>query len=237
MIRQSKKNMKRLMIYVHGKGGCAKEAERFKPLFSDSDVIGFDYHAQTPWESKEEFTSFYDLHGKGYDSVVLIANSIGAFLSMNALSARKVSKALFISPIVDMEKLISDMMASANVTENELKTRKEIFTDCGETLSWEYLCYVRAHPIRWNVPTCILYGGKDSLTSKETIFGFAKRIGAELTVMEDGEHWFHTQAQLQVLDEWVRRCTRGVLAPIDKPEQKDEESAELVSSMTLTGIL
>ena len=42
--------MRRLIIYVHGKGGSAEEAKHYRPLFPDSDVIGFDYCAQTPWE-------------------------------------------------------------------------------------------------------------------------------------------------------------------------------------------
>ena len=114
-------------------------------------------------------------------------------------------KALFISPIVNMEKLITDMMMWSNVTEDELESKKEIPTEFGETLSWEYLCYVRKHPIKWNIPTCILYGGKDHLTSRETISEFAEKQGADLTVMEDGEHWFHTNAQMQFLDDWLRR--------------------------------
>ena len=51
----------------------------------------------------------------------------------------------------------------------------------------------------------ILYGGKDHLTSRETISEFAAKQGADLTVMEDGEHWFHTNAQMQFLDDWIRR--------------------------------
>lgn len=70
-------------------------------------------------------------------------------------------------------------------------------------MSWEYLHYVRKHPIEWNIPTCILYGEKDNLTSEETISEFADRIGATLTVMKDGEHWFHTDAQMKVLDNWI----------------------------------
>ena len=37
--------MKKLVIYVHGKGGNADEANHYKPLFPDFDVIGFDYKA------------------------------------------------------------------------------------------------------------------------------------------------------------------------------------------------
>ncbi|MDY5626806.1 MAG: alpha/beta hydrolase [Clostridia bacterium] len=195
--------MKRLVIYVHGKGGNAEESKHYQPLFAESDVIGFDYKSHNPWDAKKEFPCFYDLHSKGYDSVILIANSIGAFLSMNALPGKRIAKAYFISPIVNMEKLIADMMMWSNVTENELKRKKEIQTDFGETLSWEYLCYVREHPIAWTVPTHILYGEKDNLTSYETISEFADRIGATLTVMKDGEHWFHTQEQMEFLDNWI----------------------------------
>ena len=200
--------MRRFVIYVHGKGGCAEESKHYQPLFPDSDVIGFDYHAQTPWEAKEEFPRFFDLHSEGYDSVILIANSIGAFFSMNALGEKNISQAMFISPIVNMEQLIANMMMWSHVTENELEIKKEIPTEFGETLSWEYLCYVRKHPIKWSVPTCILYGENDHLTSRETISGFADQIGAKLTVMKDGEYWFYTEKQMKVLDQWISSSIR-----------------------------
>ena len=102
-----------------------------------------------------------------------------------------------------MEKLISDMMTWANVTETELAERKEIPTDFGETLLWDYLCYVRKNPIKWDVPTHILYGEKDSFTSFETIKGFADKTGATLTIMKNGEHWFHSEEQMKFLDKWI----------------------------------
>ena len=196
--------MKKLVIYVHGKGGTAEEAKHYQTLFVESDVIGFDYKSQNPWEAKREFSDFYDLHSKEYDSVILVANSIGAFFSMHALAEKKISKALFISPISNMEKLITNMMIWSNVTEEELCRKKEISTGFGETLSWEYLCYVRKHPIKWNIPTCILYGANDNLTSLETVSEFAEQIGASLTIMNDGEHWFHTNEQMEFLDNWIR---------------------------------
>ena len=83
---------------------------------------------------------------------------------MLSLDEKNISQTLFISPIVDMEKLIMDMMKWLNITEDELKSKKEVETEFGETLSWEYLSYVKNHPIRWNVPTSILYGEKDNLS-------------------------------------------------------------------------
>lgn len=40
--RETRK-MKESIIYVHGKGGSAEEADHYKPLFPNCEVIGFDY--------------------------------------------------------------------------------------------------------------------------------------------------------------------------------------------------
>ena len=175
--------MKNIVVYVYGKGGNANEAEHYKSLFPGSEVIGFDYKSQTPWEAKEEFTDFFAKQRRHCDSLTLVANSIGAFFSLFSLNDSLVDKAYLISPVADMEKLICSMMQWANVTEQELSEKSEIETDFGETLSWNYLCYVRANPIVWRSPTRILYGEKDNLTSMETISDFANQSGAELTVM------------------------------------------------------
>ncbi len=68
----------------------------------------------------------------------------------------------------------------------------------------QYLRYVREHPVSWHVPTRILYGEHDNLTSMQTISAFAGKTGAALTVMPGGEHWFHTEAQMQFLDRWLQ---------------------------------
>ena len=196
-------NLKQLGIYVHGKGGNALEAEHYKLLFSESDVIGFDYYSEYPWDAKKEFSEYYDCISKGYDSVILIANSIGAFFSMSSLADKNIAKAMLISPIVDMEKLITNMMMWANVTETQLQEKQEIPTAFGETLSWKYLCFVRENRIKWNIPTCILYGENDNLASFDTISEFGDKINALVTVMENGEHWFHTDEQMQFLDKWI----------------------------------
>ena len=41
------------------------------------------------------------------------------------------------------------------------------------------------------------------LDNIETIRDFAKKHHAALTIMEGGEHWFHTQEQMLFLDDWI----------------------------------
>ena len=192
------------VIYIHGKGGSAAECEHYKSLFPDCEVIGLDYQTFTPWETgKEIHIAVEELKSK-YENVILIANSIGAFFSMNAGIDEMIQKAYFISPIVDMDKLITDMMKWANVTELELESKGVIHTDFGEDLSWDYLSYVRSHLVEWRVPTQILYGSKDHLMSLDTITRFANKNHATLTVMDGGEHWFHTDKQIAFLDNWIK---------------------------------
>ena len=197
--------MKELVLYIHGKGGSAAESEHYRPLFPDCEVFGLDYQTFTPWETGAEICQAVEKLKLEYENITLIANSIGAYFSMNAGIDAMVQKAYFISPIVNMEKLITDMMQWANITEEDLKTKGIIRTAFGENLSWEYLCYVRSHTTDWMVTTQILYGSCDNMTSFESIHDFAKNHNAMLTVMEGGEHRFHTDEQIQFLDDWIRR--------------------------------
>ncbi len=197
--------MNKAVVYIHGKGGNAGEAEHYKPLFPEYKVIGFDYQSNTPWEAAEEFPAYIRLLQKEFDSVIMIANSIGAFLAICTLHDIPIEKVYFISPIVDMERLIMDMMQWAGVQEEELREKGTIETSFGETLSIEYLNWVRNHPVCWSVPTSVLYGSNDNLQSANTIKAFAERTGADVTVLENGEHWFHDKEQMAFLDEWICR--------------------------------
>ena len=197
--------MKNVIVYVHGKGGNAEEANYYRKFFNDDfDIIGFDYKSENPWDAKSEFSDYFDSIIPEYNKTILIANSIGAYFSLISLADKKIEKAMLISPIVDMERLILDMMTRANVSEEELSIKKEIETPFGETLSWEYLSYVRKNPIHWNISTEILYAEKDNMTSISTMTDFSKKINANITVMSSGEHWFHTKEHMDFLDNWIK---------------------------------
>ena len=97
-------------------------------------------------------------------------------------------------------------MGWAGVTKEALEARRTIETDFGQPLSWEYYLYAKQHPINtWNSPASLLYGGNENLTDRADIDAFAERFRCDLSIMENGEHWFHTEEQLAVLNEWIER--------------------------------
>ena len=196
--------MKNVVIYIHGKYGTVEEAEYYKKFFNEADIIGFEYTSEYPWDFQKEFSNFIENIYTKYKKISIIANSIGVYFTMLSLTNKNIEKAFFISPIVDMEKLITDMMVSENITEEELYKKKEIKTSFGEILSWDYLTFARKNPIEWNIPTYILYGENDDLTSYETILNFTNKSKANLTIMKGGEHWFHTDEQIEFLNNWIK---------------------------------
>lgn len=207
---------RKVYLYVHGKNGSKEEALDFAELACPAgyQVLALDLpeHGERknaperllPWVVLPELQLIYQYAKVHWRSVSLRATSIGAWFSMLALQAKPLRSALLLSPVVDMEDLIANMMQWANVSEAQLKEAGEISTDFDETLSWQYLCWVREHPYRWKVPTQVLYGAKDNLTSRAVLEQFKQRTGAHLTIMVEGEHWFHTELQLAVLQEWER---------------------------------
>lgn len=202
-----------LWLFLHGQMGHKEEAEAFAKTVcpKGAQVLGIDLpghrarqgrdEALNPWTVVPELQVVMDWARVRWDSISLRANSIGAYFAMLTLDAP--DKALLVSPILDMERLILDMMGWANVTERELSEKGEIVTSFGQTLSWAYLCYVREHPVHdWHCPICILYAGQDNMTSRQTVEEFTRHHGAQLTIMDNGEHWFHTPEQRKVLQTW-----------------------------------
>lgn len=205
---------RRVYLYIHGKNGCKEEAERFANTACACgwQVLAIDLpeHGSrkngpeklVPWVVIPELQAVYARMQPVWPHIRLYGISIGAWFAMQALQAEKPEKALFVSPVVDMETLITNMMQGTNVTEAQLQAAGKIPTSFGETLSWPYLCWVREHPLQWHTPTQVLYGDKDALTSRAVMERFRQESGARLTIMEGGEHWFHTPLQLAVMQSW-----------------------------------
>jgi pimeloyl-ACP methyl ester carboxylesterase len=207
---------KNLYLFIHGQGGCKEEAEAFAEIACcyGWQVLSIDLpeHGERegekstfdPWHAVPELLTVMEYIKLHWNCIALRANSIGAWFSMLSFANENLKKCLFVSPILDMHQLIQNMMLWAGVSEGQLQLEQKIPTSFGQTLSWEYLCYVKKHPItKWSFPTEILYGDKDNLTEYNVVDNFTKRFVCRLNVMENGEHWFHTPEQLEVLDKWT----------------------------------
>lgn len=185
-------------LYLHGKNGCKEEAERFAATACEAgwQVLAIDLPEHgarknsperlLPWVAVPEIEAVYARIKPVWAHIRLYGVSIGAWLAMQALQGDAPEQTLLVSPVVDMEALITNMMQYAHVTEEQLQRAGEIPTDLGENLSWPYLCWVREHPLHWHGRTQVLYGDRDALTSRTMIERFRQESGAHLTIMEAG---------------------------------------------------
>lgn len=142
------------------------------------------------------------------NNISVFACSMGAYFSLLAYKHNSLKQCLFLSPVVDMERIINNLMKWSNVNENMLEEEKVIpvnIDNIGYTLYWDYYCYVKDHPINeWNIQTSILYGSNDDLCEFEAISKFVNSFKCNLEVMENGEHYFHTEEQLKFFRQWLK---------------------------------
>lgn len=82
----------------------------------------------------EELLKIYDYVKGKYEKISLWACSLGAFFSLLAYQCVKFNQCLFLSPVVDMQRLIENMMIWFEINEEKLKEQKMIETPIGETL-------------------------------------------------------------------------------------------------------
>ncbi len=213
-------------LYVHGKHGRKEEAAALADIVCPKgwQVLGIDLpcdSAQTegdelvPWQVVPALRAVMDYVRGRWTRVALYAVSIGAWFSLLAFADARLENCLLVAPIVDMARLIEGRMAAAGVCADELRARGTIETASGQALSWRYYSYTQAHPVtQWPHPTAILYPGQDELTDRDTVASFAGCFGCEVTVLEDGAHWLHTDEQLAFLRAWSEAHT----APADAVE-------------------
>lgn len=210
----------KVYLFVHGQNGRKEEAGQFAPLVMEKgwQVLGIDLpgHSERkdesdaflPWVIVPQLQQIRGYMESRWKRIALRANSIGAWFCMLAFGDKEHVNCLLVSPIVDMENLIRRMMGWAGVNEELLKAKQIIPTSFGQTLSWEYFQYAKTHPVMFCPgKTSILYGSGDDLTQRDIIDKFVERFNCDLTVIENGEHWFHTDEHMAVLNNWVQLCT------------------------------
>ena len=101
-----------------------------------------------------------------------------------------------------MRLLTENMMLWFGVSAERLEKEQEVPTPI-DVLRWDCYNYILSHPVtKWNIPTAILYGGKDNLQPRKTLEAFCKKFGAVLTVSEESEHPFLTPNDEKILEKW-----------------------------------
>jgi len=206
----------KVLLCVHGKMGSKECVEHIAKIAQEKGYQTVSFDLPQHGERKEEpdkcdiWNGIRDLSVVGayvfshWKSVSLYACSLGAYFSLHAYYMREFKQCLFQSPILDMEYLIGQMMQWFDVTEERLESEKEIDTPI-DVLSWNYFQYVKAHPVTcWNVPTSILYAGKDNLQSREVVKSFTERFGCALTVSENSEHPFMEDGDGAIVEQWLQ---------------------------------
>ena len=144
-----------------------------------------------------------------YSEINLFACSMGAYFSLLSFKDEEIKNSIFLSPVVNMKIIIENMMKFSNVSYEKLKQEKIIKTNFGQDLNFDYYEFVKNHPIeKWNSNTKILYGENDNLQSENLIKEFSKKYKCELTIMKNGEHFFHTPDQLEFYKKWIDKIIR-----------------------------
>lgn len=164
------------------------------------------------WDCVRELNLIMNYVKQNWNNISLFACSMGAYFSLLAYKDDFIKQSLFISPVLNMKRIIDNMMLWFDIDEEYLKSKQTVKTPIGQNLYWDYYCYVKDNPIdKWNIPTNILYGLKDDLCESDIVFKFVKRFNCNITVMNKGEHYFHTQEQLKFFKQWVDESIHRII--------------------------
>lgn len=212
-------NSNKVYIAVHG-NMSHKEDEVIKILSSKVCEIGYQvlsFDLPEHGDRKSDVSYLCDVKNcvsdletiikyakTNYSEINLFACSMGAYFSLLSYKDEIIKNSIFLSPIVNMKILIENLMKVSNVNYEKLKQEKIIKTNFGQDLIFEYYEYVKNHPIeKWNSNTNILYGENDNLQSENLIKDFSKNFNCKLSIMKKGEHFFHTNEQLEFYKNWL----------------------------------
>lgn len=217
-------NSEKVFIAIHG-NMSNKEDEIIKILADNIlsknySLISFDLPEHGDRKEDKEYLckvqncvkdlkTIMDYAKENYNQINIFACSMGVYFSLLAYQNEKIDLCLFLSPVVNMKYIIDNMMLSCSVTEKELEERKEIKTDFGQTLYWDYYLYVKNNPIEaWNKKTFILYGSNDNMQSEKLIKEFSIKNNINLDILENGEHFFHTKEELKYYNDWINNIIK-----------------------------
>lgn len=210
----------KVYLYIHGQYSSKEAARGFAEIVNPKgwQVLALDLPAHG--EREEDIGSFFawnvipelrmilEYAKQHWKHVALRAHSIGAYFAMLSFPGNMFENVQFVSPILNMENTYELMMKTSFITLDQLEKDTIIETSSGLTFYWTEYCFARKNPvIEWTSKTAILYGENDTFTTRDIINSFVKEHGCEVTLVENGEHWFHTSEQILVSNSWTERVT------------------------------
>ena len=177
----------KVFLYMHGLHGRKEEALAFAEVVVPKgyQVLGVDLPVERkPWEVLPLLNEVRDYLYENWKNVSVRANSIGSWFSLLAFQNMKVEQALLVSPILDMKKFLELMPQREN----------------------DYYKWVVNNPIiHWDTPTFILRPEVDTIVCEEVGRDFISQHQCQVTIMPEGEHWFHTPNQIAYLKAWEEK--------------------------------
>ena len=181
----------KVFLFVHGLHGRKEEASDFAEVAVPKgyQVMGVDLPVERkPWEVMPLLNEVRDYLFQNWKSVSIRANSIGSWFSLLAFQGKGIEQALFVSPLLDMQKYIE-----------EQPSREE-----------DYYMWVVKNPIsHWDALTYILRPEIDLVVSEAVGLDFISQHNCQITTMLGGEHWFHTPEQLAFMRKWETSVLNG----------------------------
>lgn len=213
----------RAVVGVHG-----KFANKFDPIMAlcgeviasqGDQLITFDLPTHGDRNDDKKFNAmaaspevlaFTQLARSQSTEVSLLANSIGAYFSLCDTPAGTFKHAWLVSPLIDLEYYIRDVMAEYLVTEEQLAAETVIDTPRA-VLEWSYLRFVQEHPPRLDIPCWIIRGDQDEMVPLNAISRFLKTPGCELVQIEGGRHFLGQLPYLNTVITWFKERYLGTV--------------------------
>lgn len=156
-----------------------------------------------PDECVRELKLMYEYVQPHAREISLFGCSMGAYFELLTFADSDIKQVFFLSPVTDMERIINNLMKYCNINEQQFREKITVENDI-ETLYFPYYEYIKNHPItKWQHKTYILRGEMDTLCEYPYVKDFSDKFGCELTEQKDGEHWFHTESQLEFFRLWL----------------------------------
>ena len=211
-------------VFIAAHGDQSNKEDQVIDVFAqeatkhDYQVLSFDLpgHGERKQESTpchvqicvKELTDVMVFARSQFAQISLFGCSMGAYFSMLSYRDESIKQTILLSPVVDMKRIIENLMMYAQVTPKQLEQQKTIVTPF-KTLYWDYYKYVVEHPVIWDKKTSLLYGAKDFLCEYDYVKDFADRVHADMTVFDEGEHFFHADEQIAFYKDWLTKQIAG----------------------------